>query len=528
MKKLLSKANKRISFGSAASLLIVAALASQSLGFLRNRLISTNFTAVSPGSSDAFFAAFQIPDFFFYTIAAGALGVAFIPIFADKLESGNTRLAWELTSSLLNFLVLAMGAVSILLFIFAKPLIHLIAPDLPEVHLAQAVLIMQLVSLNPLLFALSGLLTSVQQATGRFFFYAAAPIVYNLSIIASIFIFKDNIGIVGLGIGALVGAILQLIVAIIGMLGSEFKYHRRINWHTSGFREVMRRLPARSLDQGVDQVNSIVETNRAQTLGLGAISSYNYALTLMNVPVMLLGNSIATAAFPKLVDRLAKKQPDQFRRDFIHILRGMIWVTAPVLVVCYFCRAYLARMVFGRVAPAVALIFGYLIFAILFRIIYSMMSRWFYAQKDTKTPLYVSLFAIGLNVYLAFTLARPDSYGVAGLALAQSIVAIFEVFVLTIIIFARDRKIFDKFFQQGLLRIISVTGFSMTATFIMISLLPLNATDRGFVTLFFKLGAISFVTFVVHVSFSLMLGLQEARFVVSQTKRFIYRPVKIQ
>ena len=89
----------------------------------------------------------------------------------------------------------------------------------------------------------------------------------------------------------------------------------------------------------------------------------------------------------------------------------------PVLVICFFCRAYLARLIYGNVARDVALIFGYLTGAIFFRIIYSMLSRWFYAQKDTKTPLYVSLFAIGLNIYLAFSLARPSAYGVAGLSL---------------------------------------------------------------------------------------------------------------
>ena len=116
MKKILARTNRRISFGGAATLLIMTALFSQMLGFLRNRLISTNFTSVDPGSTDALFAAFQIPDFFFYTIAAGAMGVAFIPVLADKLET-NRRTAYQLTSSLLNALIIAMGIVSVILFV---------------------------------------------------------------------------------------------------------------------------------------------------------------------------------------------------------------------------------------------------------------------------------------------------------------------------------------------------------------------------------------------------------------------------
>jgi peptidoglycan biosynthesis protein MviN/MurJ (putative lipid II flippase) len=89
---------------------------------------------------------------------------------------------------------------------------------------------------------------------------------------------------------------------------------------------------------------------------------------------------------------------------------------------------------------------GFLIGAIFFRTVYTIISRYFYAQKDTRTPLYVSLFAIALNIFLAFTLARPiaaGGYDVAGLAIAQSIVAAFEVFVLMIVMLWRDPKLFN-------------------------------------------------------------------------------------
>src|SRR4051812_26142163 len=92
---------KRISLGSAATLLVAVMLLGQTLGFLRNRLISTNFTVDDPGASDAFFAAFQIPDFFFYAIAAGAFGVALMPILSDKLQQGDRKSLWEIANSLL-------------------------------------------------------------------------------------------------------------------------------------------------------------------------------------------------------------------------------------------------------------------------------------------------------------------------------------------------------------------------------------------------------------------------------------------
>lgn len=124
MNRWINRANKRASFGNATILLIVVALVGQLLGFFRNRLVSTNFTQVDPGSTDAFFAAFQIPDFFFYTIAAGALGVAFVPILADRLQLGDKRGMWEITSSLLNLLTIIMFFVAVIIFVFAEPLLH--------------------------------------------------------------------------------------------------------------------------------------------------------------------------------------------------------------------------------------------------------------------------------------------------------------------------------------------------------------------------------------------------------------------
>lgn len=508
-------------------MLIAVALQGQILGFLRNRLISANFTRIDPGTSDAFFAAFQIPDFFFFSIAAGALGVAFIPILSDRLEASDKKGVWELASSLLNLLMIVMSVVSVVTFVFARPFIHTFFPDLRADNLEQAVTIMRLISINPLLFTLAGVITSLQQTFGRFFFYAVAPLVYNLSIIVSLYLFRDNMGIVGLGIGALVGGILQLLVAMLGMLGLGFRWRPVINFKNPEFKTVLRNLPARSLDQGIDQVNSIVEVNRAQALGVGAVSYYNYALTLMNVPVMLLGNSIATAAFPRLSERLSQGRPDLFRRDFLNILRTMIWMTMPVLVISYFCRAYLARLIFGDVAQEVALIFGYLVIAILFRIIYSIVSRYFYAHKDTRTPLLVSVFAIALNIFLAFNLATKDSYNISGLALAQSIVAMSEVFVLVGIMLYRDHKLFDAKFLGAILRIFSVTGFSLLAAYIMISFLPLNATDRGFVTLGGKLATISLVTFAVHTAVSWLFELEEAKAVLTKARQLILKPIRV-
>src|SRR5579885_2807834 len=104
MNRWLTRANQRISLPSAAALLVSATLIGQILGFLRTQVVNGSFNRVGHVTTDAYFAAFKIPDFFFYTIAAGALGVAFMPFIADHLQRGDRQGVWQLTSSLLNLL----------------------------------------------------------------------------------------------------------------------------------------------------------------------------------------------------------------------------------------------------------------------------------------------------------------------------------------------------------------------------------------------------------------------------------------
>lgn len=368
---------------------------------------------------------------------------------------------------------------------------------------------------------------SIQQTVGRFFFYAIAPLFYNAAIIISIFVFRGNIGIVGLGIGAAAGAVLQLLIALIGMWGTRFKYETVIMWEDKVFQSMLRQLPARSVDQGIDAINSIVETNFANRLGPGNVTYYENAYVIHTTPILLIGTAISTAAFPKLTERLSQGRPDLFRKDFINVLRAMIWISMPVVIVAYFARGYLARLIFTRDAPQIALILGFLCGAILFRIIYQIISRYFYAYKDTVTPLLVSFVTIGLNIYLAWSLTSSGTYNIAGLAIAQTVAATIEVFILVAIIMYRDKKVFTAKFLDELTRILSASGFAIVATYGMFRILPLDPSDRGFITLGTKLAIITIVSFSVYLLVSAIFSIREAKVVVERIKHIILKPIRI-
>jgi putative peptidoglycan lipid II flippase len=419
-----------------------------------------------------------------------------------------------------------MGVVAVVIVIFAEPLIHhIVAPELRGQQLDNAVTIMRLLALNPLLFTVSGILTSVQQTLGRFFFFAIAPLFYNLAIIGSIYVFKDtSFGLKGLGVGAMIGAILQLAVVCVGLIGMRFTWRPKISWRSPDFKTVLRQLPPRALDQGMDQIQTLVEVNLANRLGSGNVSYYNNAYILQTAPTLLIGAAISTAAFPRLAQRLSQGRPDLFRRDFLRILRFMIWITIPVVIVGYLGRGYLARIIFTKGSDEIALIFGFLAAAIFFRTIYTIISRWFYARKDTRTPLFVSVFTILFNIILAVILSRPSAYGVSGLAISVSIASMVEVVIMGFIMIKLDRGLLNKVFWGGVGRIVSVSGFSLIAGYLTVSLLPLDLSDRGLI-LGLKLSAIAAATFLAHLTLSGLFGLEEVRPVFTWVKRIVLKPV---
>jgi putative peptidoglycan lipid II flippase len=528
MNRIINHANKFKGMSNVTILLAGSSLLTQLLGLIRTKLINQNFHAVGVHSTDAYWVAFNIPDFFFYTFAAGALGVAFIPVLANHFAKKDTKAAYELTTSILNLFAVITFIAGIIIFIWAKPLIHyVVAPGMSPQQLNTAATIMRLLAFNPLLFTLSGVLTSLQQSIGRFFFFAMGPILYNVSIIISIFVFKDNIGLVGLGIGALVGAILQFAIIAFGLIDLDFHWNRHIFWGRKDFHTVMTNFPARSVGLSVNQIETIVETHFATGLGTGNVSWYNNANILSNAPILLIGSTVSTAIFPRLSKRISENRIDLFRQDFSKYLRILIWMILPVSIICFFTRGYLARIILGKDSSQIASIFGFMVGAILFSTIYTLISRWFFAQKDTMTPLYVSICMILLNVVLAYWLSRPNNFNVEGLALAQSLVAAFEVIILVVIMIIRDHKTFNFDFLAGLLRTISVTGFTALSAYVMINVLPLQISDNGILTLGSKFCLIAGISLLIHFGLSILFGLDEALPVFNKLKSMSFRLLRI-
>ena len=535
-----TKINQRLNVKLAATILAGSTLLSSLLGFFRDRLLNSAYMpsengvlAGYPVGLDAYTAAFMVPDFMFAVLVSGALSVTFIPVFNERWVKGNKQSAWQISSSMINFMALITMVASVLIIIFADPLMkYLIAPGLSESGHALAVSMMQVIAVNPFIFAVAAVIASIQQAVGRFMFCALAPMLYNVGIIIGTVWFTGGVnlfgwqifdgGIMGVALGVVLGSFLQLIVSAVGLAGLGFDYNFKIYWRNKGFRKVLSLLPARSVDQGMDYVVSLVEVNLASRLADGTVRAYQQALTLHMMPINLIGVAISNAAFPQLTEHLGEGRNDLFQKDLRSLLRIIFWMALPVSVVIFFTRGYVVHFIRNGGNQLIAGILGCLVVAILFRTIYHMAARAFYARQDTKTPLYISIFSITLNIILAIVLSMVLKMGAYGLAWAQSTVAVLEVVVLLAVMNRQMPKLFDMTFVRAIFKMIIAGTITGVVCYIAVLIMPFRYHDDSFFSAFPKFVIISLVSFGAYAAASKWLKLPEIDPILARLKKVLF------
>lgn len=539
VRRAVDRINKRLTVKLAAMLLASSMLLSSLLGFFRDRLLNAAYMpneeaglAGYPVGLDAYTAAFMVPDFMFAILVSGALSVTFIPVFNERWVKGNRQSAWQISSSMINFMAVITMVVSVLIMIFADQITALLVDGYSESGQALTASMMRVIAVNPFIFAIAAVIASIQQAVGRFTFYALAPMIYNLGIIIGTLWFTKGIslfgwqifdgGIMGVALGVVLGSILQLIVSAVGLIGLGFDYEFKMHWRNKGFRKVLRLLPARSVDQGMDYAVSLVEMKLLSHMGEGVTRAYQQALTLHMMPINLIGVAISNAVFPQLTESLGEGKEADFQRYLRTLLRVIIWLALPVAVITFFTRGYIVHFIRNTGDQLMAGILGCLVVAILFRTIYHMAARAFYARQDTKTPLYISIFSISLNVLLAVGLAVLWKMGPYGLAWAQSIVAVIEVAILLFVMNRRMPRLFTKGFLDALMRMAAAAGVTAIVCYICVQLMPFRSSDTSFFAAFPRFMMITSISFVAYAAMSKWLRLAEIDPVLARLRGVLF------
>ena len=532
----ITAANMKLSIRTASLVLASSTLVSALLGIFRDRLLNSMYYDTYPAGLDAYTTAFTVPDFLYFIITSGALSVTFIPILNERLVEKKHKEAWDYCSSLLNFLALLCFVASVLIMIFADPLVrYIVAPGLNESSMALAINMMRVIAINPFLFSISTVFNSMQQAVGRFVFCALSPALYNIGIIIGVLGFTNGInifgwqvfegGIMGVALGVVLGALLQLVVSVIGLVGLGFNYQFKVNWKNKGFRAALKLLPMRSMDQGIDYITGIFNNNLASRMGEQSIRAFQQASSLQGMPVNLIGVAISTAYFSQLSQDAARKDKEIFMRTFRKALRSIVWIAMPVAIFAFFERGYVVNFIKNGGDPKIASVLGSFVVAIFCSSCFHIASRGFYARQDTRTPFTISVITFIVQSAVMFGLFKLG-FGPEGLAYAVSFGTVFELsFLLIFQNRAMDHKLFTADFWSAILRIAISSAVGGVVCYVMTRLIPLRADNNSFFSSFPKFCIISAISGLAYLLMCVILRVEEVKPVFAYLKRVLFRNI---
>lgn len=455
-----SNANRQIA--RAAGTVMIALVVGQLAGLARSILVAGTFGA-SP-ELDAFTAANRVSETLFLLVAGGALGSAFIPTFTGLLARAEKQPAWRLASSLANAVTLTLSLLAVLLAVFAPHVVrYALAPGFSEnpALFALTVALLRIQLISAVLFGLGGLIAGILNAHQVFLIPALTPALYQLGIIFGAVVLSPMMGIYGLAWGVVLGAIAYLLIQIPSLLRQNGKYSPTFGLENPDVKRVILLMGPRLLGVAVVQLNFWVNINLASRMQEGSVASLNYAFSLMLMAQAAIAQSVAIAAMPTFSAQHALGKIDEMRASLAASLRGIILLAIPATVGLILLRKPLVSLLYQRGAfdeqdvQLVAWALLWFAAGLVGHSIMEVLTRAFYAQQDTKTPVIIGTVAMGLNVVLSFIFA--DLFGRlswlphGGLALANSLATALEATALFMFIRKRLRGIEGGQIRRGFL-----------------------------------------------------------------------------
>jgi putative peptidoglycan lipid II flippase len=470
----------KASLAKSAGIVAGAFVMSRALGLVREIVLARQF-----GTSEelsAYISAFRIPDLLFLVVMAGAFGSAFIPVFSGFLGDGEDASAWKLASVILNLSGVAILVTSVLAWIAAPQLVHfVVAPGASAPIQELTTKCMRLLLLSPIFLGFGIAAKGILEGQDLFTLPALAPVIYNTATIIGAILLGPRIGVYGVAIGVVVGAIGFLALEIPGLIRSGMHYSLSFNPRTLGVGDVGRLLAPRLIGQAAFQINFIAVTNLAWRTGDQSVSAINYAWQLLMLPHGVLALSISTVILPTLSRLWQQGDVAAFRSTLGSAVRPLFFLSLPAAVVLFEFRTPIVQSLFQTgafSAQSTALVSAPLAFLAAGLVSYAFveaLTRAYYAMHDTKTPVIAGVAIIALN--LALGAALLGSMGYLALAFSLSASTTVEAVILAAVLWRRLGGV-----MRGTLtwaaRVIAASGITAIAAAVLATPLA-DATSPG-------------------------------------------------
>jgi len=445
----------------AAGTVMFAIVFGQLAGLASKILIARAFPAAE---LDAFFTANRVSETLFTLIAAGALGSAFLPMFTSLLVRNEKAAAWQLASSLINLITLILSLAAVLVSVFAFHIIRLLAPGFlehPETF-ELAVDLLRIQSISAVLFGIGGLVIGILNAHQTFFIPQLTAAMYQLGQIFGVLVLGRWIGVYGLAWGVVLGAALFLFIQLPSLFKLKGEFTPSFGLRNPDVLKVFQLMGPRVFGASIVQLNFWVNNNLASKMTAGSIQGLSYAFALMVMAQAAIAQSVAIAAMPTFSAQHALGQLDEMRSSLASALRGMFLLALPASVGLIVLAHPIISLLFERGefnslnSQMTAWALVWYAAGLVGHSIMEVLTRAYYAQHDTRTPVIIGAIAMGLNVLFSILFSawfqRWGWLPLGGLALANSLATALEATALFAFMRRRLQGIEGRYLTAGFLR----------------------------------------------------------------------------
>lgn len=412
---------------------------SRVLGLVREMVFAHLFG--SSRSTDAFNAAFRIPNLLRDLFAETSLSAAFVPVLTEARRTDKKK-ENLLASNILNTLLLVVGAVTVLGMIFRRPVAAMVAMGFSRIPEKLALTSsLTFITFPFLLFvSLAAWAMSYHNTEGSFFVPSVAPAFFNVFSIAvpvamfGWYVARGGDPIFGAALGVTVGGLMQFLVQVPGVFRRGYKYHFYINWHDPQFKKVMALFIPVALGLAGSRINVFVNTILVSYQAERSMTWLNYAYRIMHLPLGLFGMAVGTVALPRFSRLVLEHKTEELKSGLTDSLKMVLFLTVPSSVLIAFFARPLTRLIYQRgqftaedtVAVSQALVLYTL--GIPFISALRNVASVFYAHKDARAPMYASFASIGLNIVMNLALMKP--LGFLAFPLSASVASVVNIYLL--------------------------------------------------------------------------------------------------
>ena len=430
------KKNGQSGVMKAAGILVIANFLSSILGYVRDIIMSSVFDMSS--TTDAYNAAFTIPDLIYTILVGGGLSAAFIPVFSGYIAEKKYEDGYKMASTILNIVAIVAAIFCVIGEIFTPQLLPLVVDfsSWSEEAIQLTVTLTRIMFFQCFFMCMTGICMGILQSYKDFTPPSIGAVLYNITIIGvGVLLLTLGTGIAGFSIGVVTGSIVNLVVQIIPIYKHGFKYKKVIYMDHEGVKQFFHLFGPVLIGIAVTQLNLVVNRRFASAQGEGILSNIIQAQRIMQLPINIFAYAIAMSIFPTMVEHFATKNMDEYRKDLSLGVRNVAFIIMPCAAGIIAIRVPLIRAIYlqgnfsSKNVYILATLLAFYCVGMIGYSVRQVILQGFYAIKETRTPVAINIFILCLNMVLTATFVK--FWGAKGIAIAYSTAGICSVILQT-------------------------------------------------------------------------------------------------